>query len=80
MIRIVFIIAFAACARPTTRASSSDITQTSCSAGCSSSVECRSALSGCQSCWNGHCSAVLPADPDPGDAGVDAPGGLTIAP
>lgn len=48
----------------------------SCGGPCSSSVECRAAFDDCRTCFGGHCSGTLPADP-PKDAGVDAPGGTT---
>lgn len=41
-----------------------------CGGTCSSSVECRSAFDDCRSCFNGHCSGTLPAEPLPVDAGV----------
>lgn len=42
----------------------------SCDSPCSASVQCRDAFSNCNYCYQGKCSAILPAQPEPVDAGV----------
>lgn len=43
---------------------------------CFASIDCRDPFTNCHYCYQGHCSSVLPAEPEPSptrDAGVDAP-------
>lgn len=79
MIRAAVLFAFAliACQRPAPAPfQAKGPAPASCGGSCSSSVECRSAFDDCRSCFNGHCSGTLPADPK--DAGIDAaPSGTT---
>lgn len=74
--KLLLVLAIAACSRPAAPAPPSEsaarVSSASCGAPCTVSQTCSDVFSSCRFCFAGQCSATLPAQPTTVDAGIDA--------